>query len=184
MIALVLISVVFFLLFVATIAHFRILGCLERAGISVKYLANASDSFRAYLKYREMAKDRGWPVWPFYAALGGYSGLFLAGLFLLLGSRIAGLEKLAQTIFKSRLLSAAGLLWVFLTSLGTGLWFTLRMLRSLRNQGKPVVSGSFTKLLSESESLRNDFYGALLSWTGCALALVLLGLLGVQQFLN
>ncbi len=63
-----------------TLVHFWILFRLESAGVRVKYFANVWDNFRAYKKYRHLARDRRWPVWPAYAVLTVYVGVLLAGL--------------------------------------------------------------------------------------------------------
>ena len=73
-----------------TSVHFWILGRLERAGIKVRYFANAGDNLLAYKTYRHLARSKGWPLWPSYAVFAGYVGvLFLRTRVLL---RLAAAE--------------------------------------------------------------------------------------------
>jgi hypothetical protein len=75
-------------LVIGTVAHFSILARLEGAGHEVKYFANVWDNVRAYRKYRRLAPDQRWPMWPSYAVLAVYAGVLLAGLAFLLDSPV------------------------------------------------------------------------------------------------
>jgi hypothetical protein len=67
-----------------TAVHFWILVRLESAGVRVKYFANVWDNFRCYRTYRDLARDRRWPLWPSYAVFAGFAGVLLAGLAFLI----------------------------------------------------------------------------------------------------
>lgn len=80
-------------LVVGTVAHFSILARLDGAGIKVKYFANVWDNVRAYRKYRQLAPDQRWPMWPSYAVHAVYAGVLLAGLAFLLDSPLLTISR-------------------------------------------------------------------------------------------
>lgn len=55
-------------------AHFRILAKLEQSGFAVKYFATVTENWRAYNTYRRAARDKRWPLLPFYLVVGMYVG--------------------------------------------------------------------------------------------------------------
>ena len=59
-------------------------------------------------------------------------------------------------------------LWSLFVGAVTGAFFTVRIRRKLRVQGKPLT---FTSI-SHDEYLRNDLYGALLGWVGCIVVVI------------
>jgi len=69
---------------------------------------------------------------------------------------------------------AGTLVWVLFTSLAFAVFFSRRIRRELKAQGKPLDLRSLKGLFSDSEYSRSDIYGALLSWTGCAVTIVAL----------
>ena len=93
MIGFILLCVSFLALPIGTVAHFRILGQLERFGVEVKYCAYPWDNLRAYKAYRNIGKQQSWSVWPFYAVFASYAGVVFAGLVFLLDSPIFWIVK-------------------------------------------------------------------------------------------
>jgi hypothetical protein len=59
--------------------------------------------------------------------------------------------------------------WSLFVGFGMGLFFSIRVRNKMRAQEKPIRLKAF---LAQDEYLRNDFYGALLGWAGCALSLI------------
>jgi len=66
--------------FFVLIIHYWITAKVERAGVPVKYIGYISDWQRLYGQYLALAKESGWPVWPYYFVQSAYAGILGMGL--------------------------------------------------------------------------------------------------------
>jgi hypothetical protein len=71
------------------------------------------------------------------------------------------------------MLGTGVLAWALFTSLAIAIFFTHRIIRELRVQGKPLDHRSVIAAFS-SEYARSDIYGATVSWIGCVVTVVVL----------
>lgn len=74
-----------------------------------------------------------------------------------------------------------GLVWILFTSLAVSLFFTQRVRRALKQQGKPLDLPRVRALFSGSEYSRSDVYGALVGGIGCTVTFVALVMLAFAK---
>lgn len=154
---------------IANVCYFVAVGRLISKGVRVKFLAMPQDTFRVLGQYRALAEENEWSLWPlhgFWMSLIPFAVSAVASIYLNAVSPSTTFP-LVVRVPSAR----AVLLWVATTSLLEAFLFSYRVVRYASEQRAGV--GDWRRWLAD-EYTRNDFYLAILGWTGFLAASLLL----------
>jgi len=154
---------------IANICYFVAVGRLIKNGIRLKFLAMPQDTFRVLRQYRALAQENEWPLWPlngFWMSLIPFAVSAVASICL---NAVSPSTTFPPAVHLPS--AKAVLLWVITTSLLEAFLFSYRVVRYASEQRAGV--GDWRRWIAD-EYARNDFYLAVLGWTGFLAASVLL----------
>ena len=140
------------------ILYYRVMWCVSRAGVPVKFFATVFDAIRMFRAYRQLAPSRGWPLWPITGFWASVAAMFCMGFLIEFtddgSTSIVTSIRISRTFF---------LFWVSLSTLCVSSWFTYRVIRKIPRLD--TGRRNWKHLLSD-EYLRSDAYLAILGWGG------------------
>ncbi len=78
--------VIFAMLLLGNMAHFRAMRILARYGVRGRYFAMLSNVLYMHKTYRLLARQNGWPLWPIYGTFVGFAGVTAGGILIILNA--------------------------------------------------------------------------------------------------
>ena len=154
---------------IASVCYFVAVGRLISKGVRVKFLAMPQDTFRVLRQYRALAQQNDWPLWPlngFWMSLIPFAVSAVASIYL---NAVSPSTTFPPAVHVPS--AKAVVLWVTTTSLLEAFLFSYRVVRYASEQRAGV--GDWRRWITD-EYARNDFYLAILGWTGFLAASLLL----------
>ncbi len=142
---------------------------LVKVGIHVKFLATPKDVFRVLRQYQNLASENAWSLWPIH----GYWFFSIPALCAGVAAALCFYSSSSpEDLLPARLPNmSASLLWVACSSFIVAAVFSIRFFRYVSRQN--IKMGAW-KAWIHDEFSRNDFFLAMLGWSGFALATLML----------